>query len=181
MYNRKTYEQKQKRPKPLCLSERGRSYFLPFFVFFRLRRSFFLVGCLVELVSDHDDAVVFHTVLVNSFCGFEVALHCEQGTLGDLGKRIGVGAAALRGAAHRLAIHTHDVSLPGARGLPSEGLHQLGHPFGKGKGKGELVHALLHAAERGLGRHAVAQHPHRAEPPEVVLAERDYLRTLQAF
>ena len=56
---------------------------------FRLRRSFLLVGCLVELVSDHDDAVVFHAVLVNPFFRFEVALHCEQGTLGDLGKRIG--------------------------------------------------------------------------------------------
>ena len=70
--------------------------FLAFFRFlFRLLRSFFLVGCLVELVSDHDDAVVFHAVLVNPFFGFEVALHCEQGTLGDLGKRIGVGVVAL--------------------------------------------------------------------------------------
>lgn len=34
MFIRGLYEQKQKRPKPLCLSERGRSYFLPFFVFF---------------------------------------------------------------------------------------------------------------------------------------------------
>ena len=60
--------------------------FLAFFCFlFRLSRSFLLVGCLVELVSDHDDAVVFHAVLVNPFFGFEVALHCEQGALGDLG------------------------------------------------------------------------------------------------
>ena len=69
--------------------------FLTFFRFlFRLRRSFFLVGYLLELVSDHDDAVVFHAVLVNPFFGFEVALHCEQGTLGNLGKLIGVGVVA---------------------------------------------------------------------------------------
>lgn len=70
--------------------------FLAFFRFlFRLFRSFLIVGCLVELVCDHDDAVMFHAILVNPFFGFEVALHCEQGTLGDLGKRIGVGVVAL--------------------------------------------------------------------------------------
>ena len=58
---------------------------------FRFCRSFRLVGSWVELVGDHDDAIVFYAVFVGPLFGFEVTLHGQQNALGDLGERFGVG------------------------------------------------------------------------------------------
>ena len=68
---------------------------LAFFRFLlRLCRSFLLVRRRIELVGDHDDAIMFYAVFVGPLFGFEVALHGQQNALGYLGERIGAGVVA---------------------------------------------------------------------------------------